>query len=114
MSILDKFDLPFITKRNKRLKRSDPKIYISKLNGKRSRSYNEDNIKTKITNNILSTLKIKFGVAQIKGNIKKIMQRYLNVIRSDINVICSYWKPKEIIIYKEREKEITCLEDLFE
>jgi hypothetical protein len=107
MSILDRFDLPFFNKRNKRVNRKDSKIYISKLTGKRSKSFSEENIKDRKTI-------FKIGVAQIKGNIKKIMQRYLNIIRSDINVICSYWKPKEIIIYKEKEKEITCLEDLFE
>jgi hypothetical protein len=114
MSIFDNFDLPFITKKNKRLKRSDAKVYISKLSGKRSRSFNEDNIKIKNTNNLILSLKNKIGVAQIKGNIKKIVQRYLNIIQSDINVISSYWKPREIIIYKEKEKEITCIEDLYE
>jgi hypothetical protein len=66
-------------------------VYVSKLGGKRSKSFNEEK------EIVVKKSRWNF-VGKIKGMYRKISQRYIKVIRSDINVICSWWKPR--IVYK--------------
>lgn len=104
MSFLDNFDIPFISKKktstSRRLQAHQPKVYVSKLSGKRSQSYQEDNITASRFCNI------KNRVASFKGIIKRKMQRYLTVILSDINILCSLWKPRTVYVYKQSENPI--------
>lgn len=58
-------------------------VYVSKLGNKRSKP------------------EIKNGVAQKKGVRKSIVQRYINIVFSDLNVIRSIWKPRVVYVKEE-------------
>jgi hypothetical protein len=112
MSLLDNFDFSFGKGQKKTIsRRGDPKEYVSKLTGKRSREYNnnEDNKPTNKKNG---------APRNIKGRLKMFVMRYISVISSDINVFCSYFKPRVKVVYKEKilYKDISelTIEDLYE
>jgi hypothetical protein len=63
-------------------------IYVSKLTGKRS-------------NSVAKHQGVKIGY----------LQRCINIVRFDLNVLWSIWKPR--IVYKDREP-IDVTEDLYE
>lgn len=111
MGLLGSFDFSFGRgkKSNGNSKRSSgPKEYVSKLTGKRSREFTE----TKTKGNK------KTGAIQLKGRLKNVVWRYVNVILSDINVLCSLFKPRVKVVYKEkimfRDISELTIDDLYE
>jgi hypothetical protein len=105
MGLFDNFDFSFGKGQKKTIsRRGDPKEYVSKLSGKRSRLFNDGEDKP--------TNKKNGAPRNIKGRLKMFVMRYINVVISDINILRSLWKPREKIIYKNMS-EIT-IDDLFE
>lgn len=80
----------FRRNKNQGTRYKDP-VYVSKLTGKKS-------VMTK-ENTVSHSQGVRIGY----------MRRCINVILSDINVLCSIWKPR--VVYKEPEN---VREDLYE
>lgn len=74
MGLLDRFK----TKKSYASKIKEP-VYVSKLGSKRQPQN-------------------KNGAVQKKGVRKSFIQRYINIVRSDLNVLRSIWKPRVVYV----------------